>query len=470
MVLTDDNGVGVKATLEKWDKTKALLVKTLRLIDLGEPIDRKTLESYRGSLVYLQRTYPSITPYVKGFHLTINGWRPDRDAEGWRLLVSERNSVNLETGPPPATVRPVPRLREDVVALRDLFSSDFPPTRYVRSNQIQVTCYSFADASGGGFGSTTLVGDDLEYSHGVWNPEGESASSNYRELENLVNTLEKGVEVGSLLDSKIWIFTDNITSEAVFWKGHSPSRLLNDLALILRRLEMTGRIRIQMIHIPGTRMIAQGTDGLSCGDFTEGVMAGQHMLEHVPVHLTALERQPGVCDWLAQWIPGGRLVVLDPSDWFDQGHGFVSGSLGHHGVWVPVESTEDWFLWHPEPVLSDIAMDELCKSHHKRPHLSHVVIIPCLMTFAWRQKLSKLCDLLFEIPPGARPFWPISEHEPLTIGLTLHFSAVRPWQAKLSAGILELEGQLRSMWSRPCGDEWPLLREFCNTPQRMEGL
>ncbi len=33
--------------------------------------------------------------------------------------------------------------------------------------------------------------------------------------------------------AKIWIFTDNITSEAVFWKGHSPSRLLNDLARTL---------------------------------------------------------------------------------------------------------------------------------------------------------------------------------------------------------------------------------------------
>jgi hypothetical protein len=163
---------------------------------------------------------------------------------------------------------------------------------------------------------------------------------------------------------------------------------------------MSGRICIQMVHIPGIRMIAQGTDGLSRGDFTEGVMAGQNMLLHVPVHCTALERQPSIYDWLSQWIPGGRLTTLDPVEWFHRGHGTVSGTTTHHGVWLPAASTEDWFLWHPAPVLGDIAMEELSESRHKRAHLSHVVVLPRLMTFAWRRKLSKICDLLFEIPPG----------------------------------------------------------------------
>lgn len=33
-----------------------------------------------------------------------------------------------------------------------------------------------------------------------------------------------------------------------------------------------------MIHVAGTRMIAQGTDGCSRGVFMEGVMAGKSML------------------------------------------------------------------------------------------------------------------------------------------------------------------------------------------------
>lgn len=252
MVLTDDLGVGVRATQDKWDKTKSQLTDTLRLIDLGQPIHRKTLESYRGSLVYLQRTYPAITPYVKGFHLTIDGWRPDRDEEGWRQPSSIRDDSGTQTGPPPDYVRPVPRFREDIIALLELFDTPSPPTRYVRSKQIRLASYSFTDASGGGFGSSTLTGEDLQYTHGVWTTAGELSTSNFRELENLVLTLEQGVNEGTLLDSEVWIFTDNSTSEAVFWKGHSRSQLLNQLALRLRQIEMSGRVRIQMVHIPGT--------------------------------------------------------------------------------------------------------------------------------------------------------------------------------------------------------------------------
>jgi len=83
MILTGPAGIGVKATQEKWEKVKGQLQKTLEWIDTKEPIPRKELESIRGSLVYLQRTYPSITPYVKGYHLTIDSWRWNRDSEGW---------------------------------------------------------------------------------------------------------------------------------------------------------------------------------------------------------------------------------------------------------------------------------------------------------------------------------------------------------------------------------------------------
>jgi hypothetical protein len=64
------------------------------------------LESVRGSLVYLQRTYPAITPYVKGFHLTIDAWRPGRHNEGWHTPCAPPSK-----GPvmPPALVLPVPR-------------------------------------------------------------------------------------------------------------------------------------------------------------------------------------------------------------------------------------------------------------------------------------------------------------------------------------------------------------------------
>ncbi len=34
----------------------------------GTPLDFTTLESYRGYLIYISRTYPAMVPYLKGIH------------------------------------------------------------------------------------------------------------------------------------------------------------------------------------------------------------------------------------------------------------------------------------------------------------------------------------------------------------------------------------------------------------------
>jgi len=195
----------------------------------------------------------------------------------------------------------------------------------VHPKHIRVATYGYADASGTGFGSTMGRTQGIAYTHGIWSSHTEQWSFNLRELSNLVSVLEEGAADGSLIDTKVWLFTDNSTSESVFWKGHSPSPLLNELALRLWVLEMGGRIKINMVHIPRTRMIAQGTDGLSCGDYTEGVMSGDSMLAHVPLHLSALDRQPSILQWLESWLPVPNLCVLSPSQWFYKGHGLVQG-------------------------------------------------------------------------------------------------------------------------------------------------
>jgi hypothetical protein len=61
----------------------------------------------------------------------------------------------------------------------------------------------------------------------------------------------------------------------------------------LRKLEMDGHIFIRVIWFAGTRMIDQGTDGLSRGDFTGGVMAGHRFLRFLPLNENVRERQKG---------------------------------------------------------------------------------------------------------------------------------------------------------------------------------
>jgi hypothetical protein len=84
--------------------------------------------------------------------------------------------------------------------------------------------YSFVDASGRGFGSTFQVGDKVFFQYGQW-PEqvSETMSSNWRELANLVESLEVEVVERGLKDCEIFLFTDNTTAEAAYYKATSKS-------------------------------------------------------------------------------------------------------------------------------------------------------------------------------------------------------------------------------------------------------
>jgi hypothetical protein len=74
---------------KKWCKAKRLLPKLDDLLKESEMVDHKVLERTRGFLVYVARSYKPMSPFLLGFHLTIDSWRPGRDEEGWRLRHAE---------------------------------------------------------------------------------------------------------------------------------------------------------------------------------------------------------------------------------------------------------------------------------------------------------------------------------------------------------------------------------------------
>lgn len=72
--------------------------------------------------------------------------------------------------------------------------------------------YGFGDASGTGFGCTFATPVGTMFCHGVYGKYTSKRSSNYRELANLVSTLEQGTEEGTFKNSEVWIFTNNSTA------------------------------------------------------------------------------------------------------------------------------------------------------------------------------------------------------------------------------------------------------------------
>jgi hypothetical protein len=83
IVTTDESGVSVSVSQERWDKTKQILLDMAEILERNNPeLSHKQLFSNQGFLIYVARAYPTMIPYLKGVHLTIEHWQNDRDEEG----------------------------------------------------------------------------------------------------------------------------------------------------------------------------------------------------------------------------------------------------------------------------------------------------------------------------------------------------------------------------------------------------
>jgi hypothetical protein len=273
---------------DRWDKVKAKVMALKLTLEeansTGMPavFVRKGLESDRSHLVYISRVYKTLVPNLKGIHLTIDGFRPDRDEDGWRITnADDVAKLGLDTEEEvdiPKFVTAVPRMKEDVDALAWLMKEEKPPRIPVRPIRNAYVCFCFGDASGKGFGfSASIVGlPELEYDFGIWQKEfADWSSSNIREALNLLLKLEGLVDANKLPPgTEVFMFTDNFVTERAFWRGNSKGKDLFEVVFRLRVLEMKGALFLHIIWAAGTRMIEQGTDGLSRGGLQQRCVVG----------------------------------------------------------------------------------------------------------------------------------------------------------------------------------------------------
>jgi hypothetical protein len=382
-------------------------------------LNRKRLEQIRGFLQYVTQTYTSLTSYLIGVHMTIDSWREGRDSEGWRLPVPSWRELDKpdedwaedEEKPSsevPLTVEAVPRLKHDVDALLRLLKPEKPPLKRVRAKATAKVYYGFGDASGCGFGATIQIGDEIIYEYGQWTQEvTETKSSNWRELNNLVETLERVVKEYNLEGSEIFIFTDNTTAEAAFWKGTSRSKTLFELVLRLKILEMDYGLILHVVHVSGRRMIAQGTDGLSRADHSEGVMRGRDMRFYIPLHLSPIERAPQVKTWFDGVTKNLDFDWLSPEGWFTKAH------------------TQGNFIWNIPPAAAEVVVEQLGFARLKRPEAFHIIIVPRLMTGRWRRHLTRGTDGYIKIDDPS--VWNLdSQFEPLLVFFCLPYNSYNP--------------------------------------------
>jgi hypothetical protein len=242
--------------------------------------------------------------------------------------------------------------------------------------------------------------------------------------------------------TELFIFTDNFVTESVFNKGAATSPYLHGLVERLKMLQLYGGLFIHMIWIAGTRMIEQGTDGLSRGDFNSGVLIGKDFLSMIPLNRGALEMSPKLDDWIRESLPGRwPWMALDPEGWFTKGH------------------TDGHFIWAPPPAVADVVLEQMCESFLSRPWNAHVFICPAMMTYRWRKQLRKVADVLVTIPVGSS-LWSNQLHEPLVFALTCPLLAFSPWRVKRSERLAGGQDPLPKVWSADWKVEGDILRKL----------
>ena len=343
---------------------------------------------------------------------------------------------------------PVPRLKSDFNALKSLTHAIAPPKVIRRRKRRGTVLYGFGDASGKGFGHGIEVDGILYLTFGQWSYILEDKHSNYKELRNLVNAVEKAYNEGLLNDCELFLFTDNFVAECAYYNGGSnKNKDLDELVFRLWRMQMHGDFTLHVYHVAGTRMIECGVDGLSRGDKAEGITQGRSILEYIPIHLSPIERSPMVLDWVKSWWDDelGSLKLMSPEDWFTQ--------VMKRGN----------FLWNVAPAAGEAAVEQLSTHIHGRPDTTHIFLIPRLCTSHYRKQLLKACDAVLTINV-TNPFWDSHMHEPLLLGLRLPLLPpefrFRPWHLKHSKLVDELKSQVCRVQSTNQPVDWDFLCKF----------
>jgi hypothetical protein len=489
---TTDGLITQTVSQEKWTKGKDQIKELIDEFEKStDPLfSYKRLEQIRGFLCHLSMTFETITPFLKGFHLSLSAHLPSRDDDGWKLpdrafmayihdkqekgLINEdeaRSALNppdYDDIPIPKTIKPVSRFRDDIFALGELLSSDAPPLVVIRSSLVYKIFYGFGDASGKGFGSTMLSKRGIKYRIGLWGDDEESETSNWKEFQNQVEALEEEAREGHLTNAMVFFFTDNSTVEACLYKGNSSSPKLFKLMVRMRKLEMTYNVKVVISHVSGKRMIKEGADGVSRGYLREGVTAGESMLGYIPTDEGPLSRAPKLKAWIESWV-GKSAEFLSPDDWFERGHDHRGGSKDAKGFWRP-RIVKGTFVWTLPPGAAEAAIEELRKARLKRQSSMHVILCPRLLTPEWLKQLYKASDLVLSLPAGTDEYWPLAMCEPLTIGLVFPFINRFPWQLQGTPKMFAMARKMRSVFETKDVAAGNILRKFLLDCQRLRTL
>jgi hypothetical protein len=132
----------------------------------------------------------------------------------------------------------------------------------------------WGDGSGTGTGGTTefyqitedqLRSPGIELWMGVWGARAKPRTSNWKEARTVLESLLQEKNTGRLQGRMVFYMTDNLVSYYIINQGSSRSPGLQQLVSEIKELCLKLECQLEVVHVPGTLMIVQGTDGQSRG-------------------------------------------------------------------------------------------------------------------------------------------------------------------------------------------------------------
>jgi hypothetical protein len=108
---------------------------------------------------------------------------------------------------------------------------------------------------------------DFEMWMGVWSPRVYCFSSNWKKAQTLYATMQRARDQlqHDLRSVTFFYFTDNMTTYYTVMSCSSTLPGIHSLVEAIKKLEIELELVLELIHVPGTTIITEGTDGLSRG-------------------------------------------------------------------------------------------------------------------------------------------------------------------------------------------------------------
>jgi hypothetical protein len=171
----------------------------------------------------------------------------------------------------------------------------------------------------------------------------------------------------------------------------------------------------------------------------------------VPLHLSPLERNPELEQWIGDWTNEGQ-TFCDPKDWFWSAH-----LPGIH-------------FWPLPPAAALVALEQYMTARLKRAEtVGAVVLIPDLMRPDWFRRFLKEMDFVITIP-AQWPEWPAEMHEALLMGFSLPLLRCYPWRWGRSPAVVAFARTVSAVYKTDNNYGRDLLRKFWRAARRVPSL